>query len=173
MCEASSEPTLQGMNYMLYIGYAALIVFFVYRQFATGKVSTGNLVVIPFLLAFGAVQSFGHSGPVLSPLSVGFLALNAVVGIAFGLWRGQTFAVWNQAGVTMRKGTWMTLVNWLGLIGVRVLAAVAAGFAGIATGQMTGDMLVSLCLTFAAQNVVIWIRAEAAAGRTVLRAAVR
>jgi hypothetical protein len=161
------------MNYLLYIGYAALVVFAIYRQFATGRVSARNLVVVPVLIGFGAIQSFGHSGPSLSPVSLGFLALNAVVGIAFGLWRGQTFAVWTEGGVAMRKGTWMTLWNWLGLVGFRVVAAIAAGFAGVAAGQMSGDMLVSLFLTFAAQNLVIWLRAEAAAGRTVLSATAR
>jgi hypothetical protein len=173
MSRTSFETMLRGMNYLLYIGYAALVVFAIYRQFATGAVSVKSLVVMPALIAVGASQSFGHPGPDLSPVSLGFLVLNAVVGIAFGLWRGQTFAVWSVGGVAMRRGTWMTLWNWLGLVGFRVLAAVAAGFAGVASSQMTGDMLVSLFLTFAAQNLVIWMRAQAAAGRPLLSAAVR
>jgi hypothetical protein len=155
------------MNYILYLGYAALVVFFVYRQLATGPVTGRSLVLMPALLAYGTIQTLGHSPLGTTPLSVGFLTVNSLLGIGFGLWRGQTFAVWSEGATILRRGTWMTLWNWLALLGSRLILASAAVLAGVGPGSMTGDLLVSLFLTFAAQNVVIWMRAEAVSGRSL------
>ena len=151
------------MNYLPYLGYAALVVFFVYRQFTTGKVSGVNLLLMPGLIAFGAVSAFSKSGFAPSAVSVSLLVLNGVIGIAFGVWRGQTFAIWSDGGAVLRRGTWMTLWNWLALIASRVVLGGAATLVGLAPSSMIGDLLISLFLTFAAQNLVIWLRGQAAA----------
>jgi hypothetical protein len=166
MFKTSPDPKLRGMNYLLYIGYAALVIFAIYRQFASQQVSRRTLLLIPALLAFGTLQTLGKA--TLGPVDVLLLGVNASIGLGMGLWRGQTYRLWAAAdGSAWQRGTLLTAINWLVLIGIRVGFGVVAHFAGIANSQMIGEMLASLFVTFAAQSLIIWLRSQSARGLLV------
>ena len=168
MAAEAGGSTMKAMNYLLLPLYAALVLFAVYRQFAANRVSNRTLLVIPALLAFGAFQTLSHAA--LGPADIALLALNATVGLGLGLWRGQTYRIWTDGdGFAWQKGTWMTAASWGVLIASRVVVAVGVTILGFNTAQLTGDLLGSLFVTFAAQNAVIWLRIPA---RPIIRASV-
>jgi hypothetical protein len=157
----------------LVVLYAALILFAIYRQFATQKALSLGLLVIPALVAFAAVQAFGAQGfPSTSAANLALIGVNGALGVATGVWRGYTFKIWSASdGTLWRKGTWWTLANWLLLVALRISVAFFAVHEGMRQAEMTGDLLVSLFLTFAAQNLVVWFRSQSIAGAAAAIAA--
>lgn len=150
-------------NLLLDLLYLAVIGFAIYRQFASQQVSRRTLLLIPALLAFGTFQTLGKA--TLAPVDFILLAVNAAIGLGMGLWRGQTYRVWTaEDGSTWQRGTLLTAVNWLVLIGIRLGYGAVAHFAGVANSQMIGEMLASLFVTFAAQSLVIWLRSQSMQG---------
>lgn len=145
------------MNYLLIAVYLGILGFIVYRQFATQKVRPLGLLVFPGLLGFGTVQALG--GAALGPVDVLLIALGLALGAATGLWRGRTYRIWSGAdGEAWQKGSWMTLATWGVLVAIRIAFAIATGALGLHPAQFGGDLLASLFATFAAQNIVIWLR---------------
>jgi hypothetical protein len=167
MADRGAEDRLDAMNNLILdLLYLTVIVFAIYRQFASQQVSRRTLLLMPALLAFGTLQTLGKA--TLGPVDVLLLAVNATIGLGMGLWRGQTYRLWAAAdGSIWQRGTLLTAVNWLVLIGIRVGYGVVAHFGGIANSQMIGEMLASLFLTFAAQSLVIWLRGQSSRGLLV------
>jgi hypothetical protein len=153
------------MNPLLVLLYAGFVVFAIYRQFATQKALSVSLLMVPALMAFAMTQTVGGYGlPPLNAAAIVFLAVNGALSVVLGVWRGFTFKIWAAAdGTAMRRGTWWTVASWLLLIGLRISVAVVASRAGIKEPEMIVDLMASLFLTFAAQNIVVWQRAIAAA----------
>ncbi|WP_113718225.1 hypothetical protein [Arthrobacter dokdonensis] len=146
-----------AVNVAIYLG---LIAFILYRQMSAQPVKGLRLVVLPAALAlFGLVQLARQ------PLATGVggvvvLAVGLAIALAVGLWRGKTFRVWVEAGRLMAKGTAMTLVTWAVLIVVRLPFALLGLAADRPQGFVVGELLLALAATFAAQNAVIWGRAN-------------
>lgn len=150
---------LQGTVAVIGI-YAVLIAFVLYRQMSAQPLRPRRLVLLPAVLGFFAVQQLGRQQIAVSLGTVMFLVLNLALGLAAGIWRGTTFRLWTEAGVVMTKGTVVTLLTWGVLIGIRLLFALAGHVASFPQGLMIGELLLALAVTFAAQNVVIWLRSS-------------
>lgn len=137
---------------------AAAVVWILARQVRPAPVKPRMLVLAPLLLAYFGLRSVPASvWHVRADLEL--LALAAVVSAALGVWRGRTIAVWrDEAGVWWRRGSTLTLILWGGLFAARgVLYAV-----DVATGHPqasgAGALLLTLAVSFAAQNAVVAAR---------------
>jgi hypothetical protein len=139
--------------------YVALIAFVLYRQMTAQPLRPQRLVLLPLLLGAFAIQQI--SGQHLSAAfgTVAYLGVNFIVGIVLGVWRGTTFRLWSEVGTVMMRGTWVTLVAWGVLIVIRAGFALATHAVRYGQGVVIGELLLALAVTFAAQNVVIWMRA--------------
>lgn len=149
--------------------YAALIVFILYRQMTARPLRATLLALIPAVLSLFAVQQLRGARITLDGELVAVVGVNLVLSVALGLWRGTTFRVWAEPGVVMIKGTALTLVTWGVLIATRVPSVFVSHAANYSQGFIVGELLLALAVTFAAQNVVIWLRAGhviAVAGET-------
>jgi hypothetical protein len=140
--------------------YLLLIAFVLYRQMTAQPLRVQRLVILPLVLGLFALQQLGVQHSNLSPSMAVFLVANLGVGGALGLWRGTTFNVFSKAGVTMTRGTWMTLLAWAALIVIRVAFALASHVTSYPQGILIGELLLALAVTFATQNVVLWYRSQ-------------
>lgn len=154
------------MNNLNLVTVAALLAgllvvgFVLFRQTQASPVNGRRLLVIPALLAFGALQVT----PALSSIDLlGAIVTGAglVVGIALGVGRALTVRVWTAAdGTAWTQGSLMTLALWGALIATRVGLGVVDHFAGTGSRAMYAEMLWMLFGTFSAQNLLTWIRAR-------------
>ena len=97
------------------------------------------------------------------PADLALLAVSAALSLGLGVWRGQTIKVWRDAdGTWWRQGSVLTLVLW----GVLIVARGLLYGVGVAVGHRQasdlGAVLVTLALSFAAQNTVTALRMNAA-----------
>lgn len=136
---------------------AALIVFFIVRQFSARRVlSLANLIAPAALLYFGAqgISSLDASGWVL-------LGISMSLAFALGSARGVTFRVWtNPNGDAMMQGTGFTLALWITTIAIKVVLTFVEsklGF-GAAYGS-TVQALLPGATTIGAQLLVVYLRA--------------
>lgn len=75
------------------------------------------------------------------------------------MWRGRTIAVWRDAeGVWWRRGSKLTLALWGALLVARGLLYVVDLVVGHPEASGVGALLLTLALSFAAQNAVIALR---------------
>lgn len=151
--------------------YAGLIAFVLYREMSEHQLRLPRLVLAPAILGLFALQQLGRQHLNLGPATVAFLAANVNIGAAAGVWRGTTFRIWSQAGSVRTKGTTVTLVSWGVLIAVRLPFLAVSHVAKMSEGVVIGELLLALAATFAAQNVVLWLRVGR--GATALTAGAR
>ena len=147
-----SNPT----TILLALGILAFILF---RQMQASPMNPRRLLLIPALLAYGTLQYM----PALSGIDV-IGATLAVVGVAAGLvlgaLRGLSIRTWTAAdGTAWTQGTRTTLALWGFLIAFRIAMAIVDRLFGLGTQAMLAEMLMTLFATFAAQNLVTWLRA--------------
>jgi hypothetical protein len=96
------------------------------------------------------------------PAGLGLLALGAAVSAGLGIWRGQAISVWRDADATWwRQGSARTLVLWGALIMARGLLYRLDAAAGHREAPGLGAILLTLALSFAAQNAVTALRMQA------------
>lgn len=147
-----SNPT----TILLALGILALIL---YRQMQAAPLNPKRLVAIPALLAFGAVQY----APALSGVdfaSAAVAAFGVAVGLVFGVLRGLSVRTWSAAdGTAWTQGTWATLALWGALIAFRITMAGVDRLLGLGSQATIAEMVMTLFATFAAQNLVTWLRA--------------
>jgi len=140
--------------------YLLLIAFVLYRQMTAQPLRARRLIILPLVLGLLALQQLDLQHGNLSPNMAAFLVANLVVGGVLGLWRGATFKVFTRAGVTMTRGTLMTLMAWATLIVIRIGFAFASHVTSYPQGVVIGELLLALAVTFAAQNLVLWYRSQ-------------
>ncbi len=145
---------------LLLIG--AAVVWVLARQVQLARVKPRLLVLAPLLLAFFGIRSLPASTWRV-PADLALLAVSAALSVGLGVWRGQTIRVWRDAdGTWWRQGSVLTLVLW----GVLILARGLLYGVDVATGHREasdlGAVLVTLALSFAAQNTVTALRMNAA-----------
>ena len=140
--------------------YLALIVFILYRQMSARALRAGRLMLLPAALGLFGLQQLARQSLAMDADGVALLGVGLVIGMAAGLWRGTTFRVWSDAGQVMVKGTALTLLTWAVLIAIRLPFAFLGHVANHPQGFVIGELLLSLAITFAAQNAVIWARAK-------------
>jgi hypothetical protein len=136
----------------------AAVVWVLVRQIRLARVKPRLLVLAPLVLAYFGIRalpaSTWHTGA-----DLGLLAVSAVVSVTLGLWRGQTIKVWREDdGTWSRQGSMRTLALWGALIVARGLLYAVDAAAGHREASGLGAVLVTLALSFAAQNAVIAVR---------------
>lgn len=140
----------------------AAVVWVLARQVQVARVKPRLLVLAPLVLAFFGIRSLPASTWRM-PADLALLAVSAALSLGLGVWRGQTIKVWRDAdGTLWRQGSVLTLVLW----GVLIVARGLLYGVGVAVGHRDasdlGAVLVTLALSFAAQNTVTALRMNAA-----------
>jgi hypothetical protein len=109
------------------------------------------------------VIGVGSAATALSSAKPGewlFFLVDAVIVVGLGLARGATTRLSMRDGGLFQKGTALTLVLWLTTIAVRVGAAFLGNSLGVEGMLTTASALLLFGLTIAAQNAVIYLRAQ-------------
>ncbi len=140
----------------------AAVIWVLARQVQVARAKPRLLVLAPLVLAFFGIRSLPASTWRV-PADLALLAVSAALSLGLGAWRGQTIKVWRDAdGTWWRKGSVLTLVLW----GVLIVAPGLLYGVGVAVGHRDasdlGAVLVTLALSFAAQNTVTALRMNAA-----------
>jgi len=137
---------------------AALILFFIIRQFSTRAVLSLWNVAAPAALLYFGLQGLGDLD------STGWLLLgfSISVALALGVARGLTFRIWtgDDGRALMRGGAW-TLVLWTATIAVKAaltFAEIRFGFGAAASS--TAASLLPGAVTIGAQVLVVYLRAQ-------------
>lgn len=137
---------------------AALVLFFIIRQFTTRAVLSLFNLVAPAVLVYFGLQGLGD----LDATAWLLLGISLSLAIALGAARGVTFRVWtDQNGQAMMRGTGPTVALWIATIAVKValtFAEIKFGF-GAATASSAASYL-SGAATLAAQVLVVYLRAQ-------------
>lgn len=139
----------------------AAVIWVLARQVKVARVKPRLLVLAPLVLAFFGIRSLPASTWRM-PADLALLAVSAALSLGLGVWRGQTIKVWRDAdGTLWRQGSVLTLVLW----GVLIVARGLLYGVGVAVGHRDasdlGAVLVTLALSFAAQNTVTALRMKA------------
>jgi hypothetical protein len=137
------------------------------------------LRLAPLILAYFGIRALPAPAWHV-PADLGLLALSAAVSVGLGIWRGQTIKVWRDAdGTWWRQGSARTLALWGALIVARGLLYGLDAALGHREASGLGAILLTLALSFAAQDAVTALRmyavppltggelAEPAAGRAM------
>jgi hypothetical protein len=132
------------------------------RQVQLARVKPRLLLLAPLVLAFFGIRSLPASTWRV-PADLARLAVSAALSLGLSAWRGQAIRVWRDAdGTWWRHGSRLTLVLW----GLLIVARGLLYGIGVAVGHREasglGAVLVTLALSFAAQNTVTALRMNAA-----------
>jgi hypothetical protein len=141
---------------------AAAVVWILARQVQVARVKARLLLLVPLVLAYFGIRSLPASTWHV-PADLGLLAVSAAVSLGLGVWRGQTIKVWRDVdGTWWRKGSMFTLALWGALIVARGLLYVLDSALGHREASGLGAILLTLALSFAAQNAVTALRMNSA-----------
>jgi hypothetical protein len=136
----------------------AAVVWVLARQVQLARVKPRLLLLAPLVLAFFGIRSLPASTWRM-PADLALLAVSAALSLGLGAWRGQTIKVWRDADSTWwRQGSVLTLVLWGVLIAARGLLYGVGVAVGHREASGLGAVLVTLALSFAAQNTVTALR---------------
>jgi hypothetical protein len=138
----------------------ALVLFIIYRQLQRRPVEGRQLVVVPLVLAVLGLYNLNRQAPATSA-GVTALVASLASAVAFGLARGGSTRVWQEAGTVLRQGAPLTLVLWIISIALRAGIGALAHRAGVAQSVTLGELPLFFGVTLGAQNLVIWMRAQA------------
>lgn len=148
-------------QYLLFAVLAvALVLFIIYRQLRRQPMEGRRLVVVPLVLALVGLYSLSNKPPAAGA-AVTALVASLVCAVILGLARGASMRVWWEAGSVLRQGGLLTLALWIVSIAVRIGIGAIAKRAGVAQSVTVGELPLFLGVTLAAQNVVLWTRAQA------------
>jgi hypothetical protein len=141
---------------------AAAVIWVLARQVQLARFKPRLLLLTPLVLAFFGIRSLPASTWRV-PDDLALLAVSAALSLGLGVWRGLTIRVWRDAdGTWWRQGSMLTLALW----GVLALARGLLYAVGAAVGHREaaglGAVLLTLALSFAAQNTVTALRTNTA-----------
>ena len=140
----------------------AAVVWVLARQVQPSRIKPRLLWLAPLILAWFGIRALPISAWHV-PADLGLLALSAAISVGLGVWRGQTINVWRDAGGTWwRQGSARTLALWGALIIARGLLYGLDAAAGHREASGLGAILLTLALSFAAQNAITAQRMHAA-----------
>ena len=109
---------------------AVVLLWILARQLRTRPVRERSRIGI-VLLVVGVVQTYSFvSGHRLGVADLSWVSLSLVIGLGLAVLRAFTVRIWQEGGVVLRRGTWVTAVLWLVAIGQHLLIDqfVAPGF---------------------------------------------
>jgi len=149
------------MSTLVFILIGALVVLRVLGKQLVGSVVTArSLVLMPAILIVIGLGSAASAMSLAQPGEILFFLLDAVIVVVLGLARGASTRLSLREGTLYQKGTALTLVLWLATIAVRVGAAFIGQSLGVAGTLTTASILLLFGATIAAQNAVIYFRAQ-------------
>ena len=149
------------MSTLVLVVIGALVVLRVLGKQLTGSVVTGrSLVLMPAILIVIGLGSAATALSLAQPGEILFFLLDAVIVMGLGLARGASTRLTLRDGGLFQKGTAVTLVLWLTTIAVRVGAGFLGHSLGVAGTLTTASAVLLFGVTIAAQNVVIYLRAQ-------------
>lgn len=142
---------------------AALIVFFIVRQFSTRRLFSAWNLISPVALLYFGVQGLDQ----LDSTRWLVLGFGLTLAIVFGILRGITFRVWVDAkGQVLMRGTPLTLVLWIATIAAKVLIVFAEIKLGFGTvGSSSAESLLPAAVTIGTQILVVYLRGQDAVAR--------
>jgi hypothetical protein len=138
---------------------AVLVLFIIYRQLVRRPVEGRQLVVLPLVLAVLGLYNLNRQPPAASAAVIALVASLATA-VVLGLARGLSMRVWQDAGSVLRQGAPITAALWIIAIALRIAIGAIAHRAGVAQSVTFGELPLFLGVTLAAQNLVIWMRAQ-------------
>jgi hypothetical protein len=141
---------------------AAAVIWVLARQIQLARVKPRLLLLAPLVLAFFGIRTLPASTWRV-PADLGLLAVSAALSLGLGAWRGQTIRVWRDAdGSWWRQGSMFTLALWGVLAIARGLLYAVGAAVGHREAVGLGAVLLTLALSFAAQNTVTALRMNGA-----------
>ena len=147
-----------SFNPVLLIGIALLAVVMAARQLQARQLRPARLVLLPGLLLLGLSQQTTALAS-MNAAGWAFLAVSVAVGGAAGAARAATTRTWTRSdGTTWMQSTRAGLGLWGALIGFRILAGVAAHFAGVSLAATAVESIAMLAVLFAVQNALLFFR---------------
>ncbi|TCO26309.1 hypothetical protein EV652_107200 [Kribbella steppae] len=136
-----------------------VLVRVVGRQVTGSLVTQKSLLVMPVILLMVGLLPLPSALQTASNGEIAFLVLDCVVLIGIGLARGASLRLTQREDGLFQKGTSATLSLWLLTLAIRVGAAFAAP-AIWPNGNLThSTVALTIGLTIAAQNVMVYHRA--------------
>lgn len=115
----------------------------------------------PVFLVIGGYDFAKSAHGAIHPVDVAFLALGAVIALAFGVGRGLSVGLFERDGHLWMRYRVRTLLLWLLLIGIRVLLNLAGQAAGAHAATANTALMLMFGLTLAAESAVLALRATA------------
>jgi hypothetical protein len=138
-----------------YLLLGALALFLIGRQFVARPVSEKRLLALPLIAGVIGLQALVKTPPD-GLAATGLITLTVVLAALLGVARATTVKVWQTtSGTWMSRGGALTLLLWVVAVGARV--ALALLFRG---ALPPAEVPLSLAATFAAQNLVLWLRRQ-------------
>lgn len=105
----------------------AVLVFAVYRQLRTRRVSGANWKLIAIMVALGVWQAYTFLHDVHAPIQIGSIvavAVSLVVAALMAVPRAASMRIWRaEDGTWMTGGTFLTVLAWLATVGSHLLIA--------------------------------------------------
>jgi hypothetical protein len=138
---------------------AVLIVLRVITKQTQGSpVTIRSLLGFPVVLLVTGVASASDLLAMASGRDLLLLVVDALILLVLGAARGSTVTVSEKDGVAFQKGTKWTLVLWLATVAARVGVLIADHALGMDSALTNASFAVTLGVTLAAQNAVIFER---------------
>jgi hypothetical protein len=154
-------PSETSNPQIILIGIAA-VVLFIGRQFIATRLNRRLLLWVPLGLAYFGLPGLQRLDP---NAALAVFVLDAAAAAGLGALRGLSFRVWRASdGSTWTQGSLLTLGLWAASIVVRVaLLALGNLVLGVPPTSLGQGLLLLLAITLGAQNLVLWLRADASA----------
>jgi hypothetical protein len=141
---------------ILFLVLAILLPWSLYRQMHDHPISREGLIKLPIIFAAVGALSLTTQDVPTDAAAVAYVAFSLALSVALGVWRGAVIPTWrNAAGEWMSKGNRLTITLWIVLIGAKVAMGTVASITGWFPASTTGEVFLSLGLSFAAQNLVV------------------
>ena len=155
--------SLSGQYVVTLVIAAAILAYVIFQQLRTRLVNPRRLVTLPGIMILLGIFNLDKHPPTSG---AAFLAIVAslLVAVVFGLARGVSVQTWREGGAVFRKGTAVTLILWIVGLALRVLIGFVAAKNGVNQAVTYGEAPLFFGVTLAAQNVLIWYRAEEQGG---------
>ena len=142
----------------------AAVVWILWKQIQAAPIKTRLLVAAPLVMGYFGIRDT-PSSTWTSAADLTLIAVGAAFAVGLGLARGTTIRVWReQDGLLWRQGSKVTLMLWGALLVVRAAMYGVAEATGHRAASGLGPVLLSLGLSFAAQNAVTGLRISALSG---------
>jgi hypothetical protein len=140
----------------LIIVLAILLPWSLYRQMHVHSITRDSLIKLP--LIFGAVGVIALIGTHIdtSHAAIAALAISVIASIVLGAWRGAQMPIWrDQDGSWLIQGNRLTMTLWGVLIAFKFLLGAVGSQTGWYPVEPTGEIFLTLGLSFVIQNIIV------------------